>query len=211
MKSRIDAWRKALAHKSFGLQFALTGLAMWFILRQFLTFLMWNEKRPGVTLADPFLATFTAVDLSLMIFCLGYSVLLFTLFQLLAAPKRLLMFCQTYSLMILFRVGMMWLAPFDPPVGMIPLVDPFALFFLGTAETLNKDLFFSGHFGLLFLLFLMNDDGWKKRVVGVAAVLIGSGVLLQKAHYTIDVVVAGFVVFASYSAVNYVHQKFAQR
>ena len=56
--------------------------------------------------------------------------------------------------MVIFRTSAINLVPLEPPDTILLLNDPFVQLF-GKGEILTKDLFFSGHTGTLFLLFLL--------------------------------------------------------
>ncbi len=70
---------------------------------------------------------------------------------------------QAYGLMVVFRIIAMYLTPFEAPEKLLLLNDPFVQLF-GKGDVLTKDLFFSGHTGTLFLLFLLADNKKLKTV-----------------------------------------------
>jgi membrane-associated phospholipid phosphatase len=111
---------------------------------------------------------------------------------------------QTYGLMVFFRGAAMYLTPFNAPEKIIILHDPFVQFF-GDGGILTKDLFFSGHTGTMFLIFLLVENKTLKTIFLVATILVGSAVLLQHVHYTIDVFVAPFVAYGSYRIIKKLH------
>jgi membrane-associated phospholipid phosphatase len=92
---------------------------------------------------------------------------------------------------------MMYSIPLDPPPEMISLKDPFVELF-GTGNTLDRDLFFSGHTSTMFMLFLLAYKPIYKKLFLTGIILVGASVILQHAHYTIDVLVAPFVAYASF-------------
>lgn len=98
----------------------------------------------------------------------------------------------------------MYLTPFNAPENILVLNDPFVQLF-GKGEILTKDLFFSGHTGTSFLLVLLVDNKKLKVVFLIATILVGSAVLLQHVHYTIDVFVAPFVAYSSYRIIKKLH------
>lgn len=189
-------WRVALRSTRFRRDAVLSLLALIGTLLGLSRFLLWVEERPGtVVLADPVLAQIPARDLSVPTFALIYGGILLGLVVLLRHPRRLLWGVQSYVLLVLFRIVLMWVTPLAPPRGFVPLVDPVVETF-GPAKALTRDLFFSGHTSTLFLLTLLLPRPWKLPMLGAAsgvAVLL----LLQHAHYTVDVLIAMFCSFAA--------------
>jgi hypothetical protein len=94
----------------------------------------------------------------------------------------------SFGFMYWFRTACISLVPFNEPLGLIPLSDPF-IEALGIYQTfVKRDLFFSGHFASVFIPYLL----LRKKAVGwifaLASVLIGLCVMLQHIHYSYDVV-----------------------
>jgi len=161
------------------------------------TFLTYNETRTGTEIHDPILALFDPINLTWLIFALIYSGLLIGVFHFVQNPPVLIRALLTYSFLALIRICMMYSIPLDPPAEMISLTDPFVELF-GTGSTLDRDLFFSGHTSTMFMLFLLAYKPILKKMFLAGVILVGASVILQHAHYTIDVLVAPFVAYASY-------------
>jgi hypothetical protein len=158
------------------------------------------EGRRGVTLPDPVLALFPAVNLTWVTFLMIYAGIIAGLMLLLRHPRRLLLVLQGYTVMALFRIAAMYLAPLEPPPGIIELRDPFVEFF-GGGRTLTRDLFFSGHTSTMFLLFLIIPGRRLRIAFACATILIGLCVVLQHVHYTVDVFAAPFFAYGAYAIV----------
>ncbi|MBK6536274.1 MAG: phosphatase PAP2 family protein [Ignavibacteria bacterium] len=109
--------------------------------------------------------------------------------------------------MVLFRMTAMYLVPLDPPPGCIDLDDP-VVFILGTGQKIIKDLFFSGHTSTAFMLFQIARNKFLKGYFLIATITVGSCVILQKAHYTIDVFAGLVFSYTSYQLVKSFHRKF---
>lgn len=189
-------WKKAFLNKYFFYEFTASIFVLIIVLLCFSNFVQLIEARPGIILPDPFLNSFNAINLSSGIFIIIYGAILGALSILSVHPEELVILLEAYSLMVLCRVVMMYLMPLAPPVGMILLRDPFVELF-GKHVSLTKDLFFSGHTASLSLL-LFTVPKRIKWLFLILTLLVASGVLIQKTHYTIDVLVAPFISFGCY-------------
>ena len=187
-------------------EFIVTILLLAIILFIFPNFLAYVEGRQGVTLADPVLELFNPIDLTWLTFGLIYISLIVALYSFAAKPEILLLALQSYSLLVIFRMMVMYSAPLDAPERLILLNDPFVQFF-GSGEVLTKDLFFSGHTATLFLLFLISDKKHLKIIFLISTVLVGIAVLLQHVHYTIDVLAAPFFAYSSYKLAKIINER----
>jgi len=113
---------------------------------------------------------------------------------------------QAYGLMVIIRIIAMYLTPFEAPEKLILLNDPFVQLF-GQGAVLTKDLFFSGHTATLFLLFLLAENKALKITFLIFTIIVGTAVLLQHVHYSIDVFMAPFVAYSALKLVLYFHNK----
>ncbi|MGE3801904.1 MAG: phosphatase PAP2-related protein, partial [Candidatus Kapaibacterium sp.] len=150
----------------------------------------------GVVLDDPILNLITPVDLTWPIFALIYGGLLLAVTRLLPSPDALLLTIRSYTLLLLVRIVVMFLAPFAQPDGMILLRDPVAG--LGPGGAMTNDLFFSGHTATMFLFFLTAQERRFKSIFLLLTVLLGVMLLMQHVHYTVDVVAAPFFTFGCF-------------
>jgi len=92
----------------------------------------------------------------------------------------------------------MYLFTLEPPVAIIPLVDPIVNIIAYGGEVFNKDLFFSGHIATLTLFVLFEERPLPKMVLIINTIIVAVLILIQRVHYTIDVVVAPLVVVVVY-------------
>jgi hypothetical protein len=191
-----DAWRDP----AWRMELAVTAAILVPVLFALTHFLDWNESRRGVTMPDPVLALFPAVNLTWLTFLVIYAGIIVGLAVLLQNPRRLLLVFQAYAVMALFRMAAMYLSPLEPPPGIIELRDPFVEFF-GGGKTLTRDLFFSGHTSTTFLLFLLIPGKWLRVAYACATLVVGVCVVLQHVHYTFDVVAAPFFAYGAYAIV----------
>lgn len=105
------------------------------------------------------------------------------------------------------RMLAMFLVPLEPPEGCIDLQDP-VVFIMGTGQKIVKDLFFSGHTATAFMLYQAAENKWLKIYFLFATITVGVSVILQKAHYTIDVFVGLIFSFASFQLIKLFHKKY---
>jgi len=203
----ISAWKQYLSYPHRKAEFLITILLLIITLTTFSRFLLFNEARQGAILDDPILSLFNAIDLNALLFFAIYSSLLIALFFFSFDPEVLLTGIQTYILLVMFRMSAMYLIPLDPPVGCIDLQDP-VVFVMGTGKKIVKDLFFSGHTSTAFLLFQTAKNKYLKTYFLLATLTVGIAVILQKAHYTIDVYAGLIFSFASYQIVKKIRAKF---
>lgn len=198
-------WQEAIRSPSFRLQLLLTVLILGMFLLAYAHFLDWIQLRPGVVLHDPLLASFQPRKVTWVVFALIYGSLVLGLRTLGARPAALLVALQSYAILIAARMVAMYFVPFDPPVRMIHLKDPFVQLF-DTGVVLTRDLFFSGHVATLFLLFLTASHRLLRAAFLLATVVVGAGLIWQHVHYTIDVLTAPFITFGCYRFVLMAHR-----
>ena len=99
----------------------------------------------------------------------------------------------------------MYLTPLEPPIGTLNLQDPL-VFIAGTGSVITKDLFFSGHTSMLFLLFLTAQNKILKYIFLILLFVVPILLLLQKAHYSIDILAALFFTYASFKIISFLHK-----
>lgn len=207
-KDSMACWRSAFVSGRFRLEGFFTVVVMVLVVHTFGEFVMYVESRPGVLLSDPVLALFQPVDVTWQTFLLIYLCLLVAVAGLIYNPRRLVFAFQCYTVMVIMRLTAMWLLPLDPPSTMIALRDPFVDFVVGDGSILTRDLFFSGHTSTMFLLFLTATARPLRLLFIAGTILVGTCVLLQHVHYTIDVFAAPFFVYGSYRIVKNIHEGF---
>jgi membrane-associated phospholipid phosphatase len=199
-------WKTFLSNRKKSAEFFLTITILAVVLILFSQFLLFIEERTGVTLSDPILNLFSPIDLTWLTFVLIYLSLITALVELIKIPERLLLALQCYGLMVIFRSIAMYLSPFEAPLTLLPLNDPFVQLF-GEGNILEKDLFFSGHTATLFLLFLIMKKRILKIFFLICTLLVGVSVILQHVHYSIDVFAAPFFSFTSYRIVLFFKER----
>ncbi len=201
-------WKSFLKNKKYLIEFIITMIVLIIVLISFSQFLHFIEQREGVVLSDPILMTFNPVNLTWLTFALIYLSLIIFIITTFNKPDRLLIAFQAYCLMVIFRTIAMYLTPLNAPETLLLLNDPFVQLF-GKGEILTKDLFFSGHTGTLFLLFLLAEKKAMKYIFLIFTLTVGTAVLLQHVHYSIDVFVAPFIAYGAYKIIINLHLKFS--
>jgi membrane-associated phospholipid phosphatase len=209
MLSRF-AWIEAYKLKNLQIRLLVSVIFLGAALYLYSSFLSFVETREGFSFNDPVLGLFTPVDLTWLIFTAIYLSLLIGIAVLLRNPVRLILAIQVYTVIILVRMAAMYTVPFNPPVSMIPLNDPFVQFF-GTGKLLTKDLFFSGHTATVFLLFLVVDKKPFRQIFLLLTVIVAVCVIFQHVHYFIDVFAAPFFTYGCYIIVKRIGERQNQR
>ncbi len=204
--SLFEVWKESLSDKTFKISMVITFISLPLVLIVLSNFLLFNETRIGVIVDDPFLKLFKAINLNRFIFTLIYGGIILGIIFLIKHPRYFLFTLQSYAIMVIFRMIVMYSLPLDPPVGMISLNDPFVQLF-GSGVTLQKDLFFSGHTSTMFLLFLTAVNKKMRFAFLIGTVIVGLSVLLQHTHYTVDVLAAPFFSYTSYRIAKIFNQK----
>ncbi len=88
----------------------------------------------------------------------------------------------------------MYLYTLEPPIGIIPLHDPIVDIIAYGGQVFNKDLFFSGHVATLTLFVLLEERPVMKKILILNTSIVAGLILLQRVHYTIDVISAPFIM-----------------
>jgi hypothetical protein len=193
-------WKEAWNNKRYMIGLVSSLFFQILTLMLLADFLKYIEQRNGITLNDPILNILKPADFTWITFGLIYTCVFAAIISFGNNPDEIVLAFQAYSGLILIRISAMYLTPLDPPAGMIPLEDPLVEFF-GTGLLLTKDLFFSGHTALLFLLFLIETQKYLKILFLASAVIVGICLLFQHVHYSIDVFAAPFFSYAVFRLV----------
>ena len=87
--------------------------------------------------------------------------------------------------MLLLRILTLSLLPLKESGDIIYLQDPFLNNLIYPGE-IDSDLFFSGHTGLILIFFFLS----KKWIFAILAGTIGLLLMIQRVHYSIDIIAA---------------------
>lgn len=194
-----NAWPLAWVWPGFRWRLGLVLALLAGLLLTVAPFFHFIQARPGRQLADPLLALLPTHDVSAVTFALIYGSIAGTLAYLLPRPYLLLRALWAYYLLQLLRMATLWLLPLEPPAGLVVLHDPLIdRLFEATAQPIDHDLFFSGHTATAALLALAVRGPWRRRALGLLTGTIGLLVLVQRVHYSYDVLAAPLFAWLAY-------------
>lgn len=171
----------------------------------FILFLQVIQHREGMVLYDPLLRLMPARDVSLYIFILLYGTIVLFIIQNIKNPVTFYFFIISYSFLLILRIVCIYLFPLELPDNYISLEDPFINNLIYHGITESKDLFFSGHTAVLFLMYLLCDNRIIKYILLASCFLLALLLLVQQAHYTVDILAAPAAAFVCYKATCYIH------
>lgn len=163
-------------------------------------YLAYNETRIGYQLYDPILSAITPVDLSQIIFVCTYSCIIIGLICSMSSPERIVKTNLAILCLLTYRLLFMYMIPLEPPIGIIPLQDEFLMNTTYGNQVLEKDLFFSGHTASVVILFYLVEHKYVSRALLLMSFVIGSMLIIQHVHYTIDVIAAYAFAYLSYKS-----------
>jgi len=194
IKKVIDSWISFLKNKKYFYELVLTlffSFTVFYFFRDFLVYVEQRDQTLGV-FPDPFFFM-DPIDLSIPIFIMTYGTIGFFILYHLSLPLKVIYFIQMGVLLLLFRTVTLFLFRFDAP-EMIVLQDPIlnsVIYQMNEVGQYNQhDLFFSGHTANLFLASLLFENKKLKIFFLVVTFCMGTCIILQHAHYSIDVIFA---------------------
>lgn len=155
------------------------------------------QQRNGVELNDWLLNFIPQYDVSIPVFFILWSMVALAVWRAAQDPRFLIIFGCTYLLLAVSRIISISLVPLNLPKGIINLHDPIIKIFYGN-QLITKDLFYSGHTATVFLIFLCLKNRYDKAYALLSTICIAILLLVQHAHYTIDVVAAPFFTYLLY-------------
>jgi len=198
-KSAAFQWQHALKASQYKTALFVGLLILGALIMCLPAFFHVIQQRPGHLITNDFLVNnLPAMDLSVPIFVVLWSVISLALLRAFQHPQQFLTTLYAVIIFLLFRYLSISLVALDPPVGLIPIKDPVSNLTYGHADFITKDLFFSGHTSSMFLSFLCLQRKPEKTFALVATFVIAIFVLIQHVHYTIDVLAAPFFTYLSY-------------
>lgn len=198
-------WPTAWALPGFRLRLGLVVMVLFGLLPVVPSFYHFIQQRPGQRLADPLLTLLPIHDVSAPTFALIYGCVAATLVYLLPRPLLLLRALWAYYFLQLLRMLTLWLLPLEPPLTLLLLHDPVMdRIFEVTTQPIIRDLFFSGHTATMALLTLVGPGRRWRATLALMTVAVGILVLVQRVHYSYDVLAAPFFAWLAYWLANWV-------
>lgn len=195
----MNSWRDAIRHGSFRIHLIICVIGL-VLLVLFLPY-FFNDyllPKPGIVLNDPVQKAFSPADYSIPIFILIYGALILFLSRYAFNPLVVIFGLEAYLMLQVLRMLSLSLLTLDPPPGIIPLTDPFVAKVAYGVTVFNKDLFFSGHTATLVLLILIEQNKhWKIFLIAIT-LIVASLLVVQRVHYTLDVLAAPLAAFLSF-------------
>ena len=196
---RKPSWPTAWARAGFRLRLGLVAVLLLGLLPVVPSFYHFIQARPGWLLADPLLDLLPVRDVSVLTFTLIYGAIVATLVYLLPRPQLLLRALWAYYFLQVLRMATLWLLPLEPPTTLLMLHDPVMdRIFAVTTQPIVRDLFFSGHTATMTLLMLAGRGRRWRWALGLMTVAVGLLVLVQRVHYSYDVLAAPFFAWGAY-------------
>ena len=193
-------WREAWADRGWRLSLLIgvvLALPVVWMLPYFFGII---EEKPGALLSDPLLAMIGPADVSALTFGVLYSLVIGGIIGLMRDPYRFAQMLHAYVLLLVFRMITIYTVTLEPPLTIIPLIDPITQVFYPAEEPFLKDLFFSGHTSTSVLFAIAVGRSMLRKMIGLGAFAVGFLVLFQHVHYTIDVLVAPFFATVAWLA-----------
>ncbi|MBF9223823.1 phosphatase PAP2-related protein [Hymenobacter ruricola] len=196
---RRAAWPAAWDRTGFRVRLGLVLALLLGLLPVVPGFYHFIQARPGHRLFDPLLALLPVHDVSAPTFAIIYGAIAGTLVYLLPRPNLLLRALWAYYFLQVLRMATLWLLPLEPPTTLVVLHDPVMdHIFKVTTQPIVRDLFFSGHTATMALLALAGRGrGWR-LLLGLLTGAVGLLVLVQRVHYSYDVLAAPLFAWLAY-------------
>lgn len=191
MQSKQFTWTIAWDYQAFRIKFILAILILFAILIFIPHFFMRIEAREGLVLNDWLLHKIPAKDVSVPIFFILNGMVCWFFYRMSKNTLMCLTALWSFIFVCLARMITITLVPLNPPADIIHLTDPCLTFFY-RANTITKDLFFSGHTATAFLVALCLERKTDKTIAFIAVAFVAILLMIQHVHYTVDILAAPF-------------------
>ena len=202
------AWVRAWARPAFRWSWLLLlGLLVGVVVPITPGYFQFIEHRSGALPADPLLHLLPRHDVAMPVFVLMYGAVLVAVGWLTRHPRLFLRGLWGYTILLLLRMVSIWLVPLLPPLDMVPMLDPFTAAVFHTGSGITRDLFFSGHTGTVAILALAVRGRVLRPALALVAALIGVLLLVQRVHYTYDVLAAPLFACLAYWLAGHVTRR----
>jgi hypothetical protein len=192
-------WREAHTEETFKRYFWGNFMACFVLYMLIVQWLKYNSTRHGSVVNDPLYALIPPHDFSNVIFFFTYSATIISLLYLIARPQLLHRGFTTFVVLFMVRAFCIFLVPLSPSGDIISLHDPFTNF-MANEDSIQNDLFFSGHIADLAFFFFIVKSPWIRRYLLLCAITVGTLLIIQRVHYTLDVLAAPIFSYFCYWA-----------
>jgi hypothetical protein len=144
----------------------------------------------GVKFYDGVMNMFPRADVSVFIFSITYGALALYLVLFARKIEYFSALAFTFGTVQVTRILTMTLLPLDVPPNIVFLEDPFLneLIYPGNVDA---DLFYSGHTAFVFGMFFLS----KKYIFLALGIVLGCLLMVQRVHYSIDILAAIPITF----------------
>jgi hypothetical protein len=181
----------------------ITGFLLGIIALIFVQFLEFQELRADRLkwlFDDPVFKILPRKDVSVAIFSLTYGSLI--CYFIICRKKNYMLSSLfiVYGLILLFRIVTLTILPLKEPVDMVFLHDPF-LNELIYQSKIDADLFFSGHTALMVGIYYLSG---KNVIFLFSAIAVGVLLMVQRVHYSIDILAAYPFAYLAYRSAQYI-------
>lgn len=194
-------WKEAWQEYNFRSKL-ISGLFILIVLLAIMpSYFQFIENRDGLEINDWVLNAIPAWNASLPIFIIIWLTAALALINAFKNPDMFILLLWSFIFLTISRLFTIYLVPLNPPNQLIALVDPISNRFYGNSFV-TKDLFYSGHTSTQFLFFLCFKNKILKTLALIATITIGTLVLVQHVHYTVDVVSAPFFTYLVFKIAN---------
>jgi hypothetical protein len=194
-------WRLALKHIRYRWLAIFIIFSALFFLFFFPKFFDFIQNKPGIQLGDTVLSILPAYDLSTPIFIIIYSLVFATIAIHIYNAEIILVVLSTYCVVLFMRIVTIYLFTLEPPLGWIPLHDPFVSL-IAYGSGFAKDLFFSGHTATLVALIFIETKKIFKWIKIAGTLTVAIMLLIQHIHYTIDILAAPAFTYLAYRIIR---------
>lgn len=190
-------WSVALREPLFKRKLTVGLILISFILAALPFFFQYIEQRQGSQLNDVVLDLLPPTDVSIPIFAVLWSMTILFIIRSVQNPLLFLVALFAFIFVFLSRIMTIYAFPLNPPSDLIPLVDPISNQFYGE-NYITRDLFYSGHTASVCLFSFCFHRKLDKWMAIMSSFAVGTLVLVQHVHYTIDVLAAPIFTFLCY-------------
>lgn len=170
--------------------FIFSILFLLLVATAFNRFLAWNETREGIYFDDPVFHWYKAKDYSWTIMLSLYAAILFFILYFRKHPLVLTRLVLAYALAVAFRMITLYFLPFYADEDAVKLFDPILNNFVYPNNYVARDLFYSGHAALMLLMMWNMPKGKMRIIYLMLTIVISLFLVLQKVHFSIDILAA---------------------